>query len=74
MAKIEFFTDKDRKDWELFRSQNRSKITRNEYKMISQLHAKYYNHPYHEPCTCNPQTIKNWIRQLNDIYERNNNN
>lgn len=71
--KIEFFTDKDKKDWELFRSQNRTKITRDEFAMICELHAKYYNHPYHQPCTCNPNTIKTWIRQLNDVYERNNN-
>jgi hypothetical protein len=55
--------------WEKFISNLSSRISRLDFEMICTLHAKYYNHKYKEPCTCNPQTIKNWIAQLNDIYE-----
>lgn len=71
---IGMFTELDRKDWEIFRSNNKSSLNRKEFGLICELHAKYFNHRYYEPCTCNPKTIKTWIRQLNDVYERNNDN
>ena len=44
------------------------KLTQEQYKMICRLHADLYAHPYHEPCTCSPKRIKEWIAQINKIY------
>lgn len=61
----------DRLDWYNFTNTLSNKITQQQFELICQLHAKYYNHRYYKPCTCNPKTIKTWIAQLNDIYEQN---
>jgi hypothetical protein len=44
------------------------KLTQEQYKMVCRLHADLYAHPYHEPCTCSPKRIKEWIAQINKIY------
>jgi len=62
----------DRLDWYNFRNELTNKISRVQYELICQLHAKYYKHSYYKPCTCNPKTIKQWIAQLNDIYDQQN--
>lgn len=59
----------DKIDWYKFVNNLSNKINRQQYELICKLHAKYYNHSYYKPCTCNPKTIKTWIAQLNDIYE-----
>ncbi len=64
----------DKKDWYQFINKNTTKVQRHEYLMICELHAKYFKHKYKEPCTCSPQTIKQWIAQLNEVYERNQKN
>lgn len=61
----------DRLDWYNFTNNLSNKITQKQFELICKLHAKYYNHRYYKPCTCNPKTIKTWIAQLNDIYEQN---
>ena len=61
----------DRLDWYQFTNTLSNKITQKQFELICKLHAKYYNHRYYKPCTCNPKTIKTWIAQLNDIYEQN---
>lgn len=43
-------------------------ITNKEFELVCQLHAEYYKHSYYKPCTCNPKTIKNWIKDLNVIW------
>jgi hypothetical protein len=62
----------DRLDWYNFRNELTNKISRMQYELICKLHAKYYKHSYYKPCTCNPKTIKQWIAQLNDIYDQQN--
>jgi len=61
----------DRLDWYKFINTLSDTISKNEFELICKLHAKYYNHRYYKPCTCNPKTIKLWISQLNDKYEQN---
>ena len=61
----------DRLDWYQFTNTLSNKITQKQFELICKLHAKYFNHRYYKPCTCNPKTIKTWIAQLNDIYEQN---
>jgi len=60
----------DKLDWYNFRNNLSSTISREQFELICQLHAKYYKHRYYKPCTCNPKTIKLWIAQLNDVYDK----
>ena len=64
----------DQKDWQKFRSSQKNVLSKEEFTMVCELHAKYFNHTFYKPCTCSPKTIKSWIAQLNDIYEQNTNN
>ena len=59
----------DRKDWYQFRSKNSDRVSREEVEMISELHAKYYNHKFEVPCSCSPKTLQKWIDDLNVVYE-----
>ena len=45
-------------------------ITNKEFELVCKLHAEYHNggHNYYKPCTCNPKTIKQWIKDLNAIW------
>ena len=61
----------DRLDWYNFRNNLSNKIDKHQFELICKLHAKYYKHKYYKPCTCNPKTIKTWIAQLNDVYDKN---
>ena len=63
------FEKLDKKDWEKFRLGTKQVITNAEYKMVCQLHSKYYKHKYNEPCTCNPRVIKQWIKDLNIVWD-----
>lgn len=59
----------DKKDWEIFQANPSDKLSVDEVKLISELHAKYFKHKYHTPCSCNPKTIIRWIDDINKIYE-----
>lgn len=50
--------------------ENKNTITPQEFQLVCDLHAKYYEHNFYKPCTCNPKTINRWIKDLNIIYER----
>ena len=47
-------------------------------KGMYKLYAKYFNHPYFEPCDCNgnekKDIIKRWVEDLNKVYENTINN
>ena len=60
--------------WEAFLSVKSDRLQPDEFKMICQVHADVFAHPYHEPCTCSPKRIKNWIAQINKVYEDRHNN
>ena len=66
------FTKEDFESWSDFRSELKNTLQPNEFELICELHAKYYNHKYHKPCTCNPKKIKLWIKQLNIIWNNGN--
>jgi hypothetical protein len=59
----------DRKDWYQFRSKNTTRVSRQEIKMIAELHSKYFNHKYKVPCSCSPKDLQKWVDDLNKIYE-----
>jgi hypothetical protein len=58
--------------WMTYMSTRTDKLKQNEFKMICEIHADVFAHPYHEPCTCSPKRIKNWIAQINKVYEARN--
>lgn len=60
--------------WEAFLSVKSDRLQSDEFKMICKIHADVFAHPYHEPCTCSPKRIKNWIAQINKVYEDRHNN
>ena len=62
------FEKEDRNDWKKFRMGKKQHLSPIEFELVCQLHAKYYKHKYHKPCTCNPKKIKLWIKQLNEIW------
>ena len=58
----------DRQDWQRFKSEVSTKLSQENYKLLCKLHSKYYNHTYYEPCSCRPKTLKQWITQIDKIY------
>tara|TARA_R110002020_G_scaffold172762_3_gene363200 strand:+ start:3908 stop:4117 length:210 start_codon:yes stop_codon:yes gene_type:complete len=63
------YNNEDFKKWEKFRLSKKSTISRSEYKLVCDLHSKYYKHKFYEPCTCSPKTINKWIKELNVIWD-----
>lgn len=37
-------------------------------RFLADLHARYFNHSFYLPCSCNPKTWQQWIDQLNVIH------
>ena len=60
---------KDIKKWTTFKKGTGNTITHEEYMMVCDLHAQYFNHPVRLPCKCNPNKINNMIAQLNKMYD-----
>ena len=56
----------DKQTWLEVKSRIVNKITNTDYKILCQLHAKYFNHKYKEPCTCNKENIRNWIKDVDN--------
>ncbi len=63
------FSKQDYIDWTNFRNNKKNTLVNEEFEMLCQFHAVYFNHKYYKPCTCNPKEINRWIAQLNEIYE-----
>ena len=64
------FNKQDYAKWENFRMGTKSHLEPREFELVCKLHAEYHNggHNYYKPCTCNPRTIKQWIKDLNAIW------
>lgn len=56
----------DRLVWNGVKERISSKMTREDFRTMCRLHAKYFNHKYSELCTCNKKRIRQWIEELND--------
>ena len=69
-----YLSEQQIKEWTAWNAIKSDKLTQTEFKMICRLHADVFAHPYHEPCTCSPKRIKNWIAQINKVYEDRKNN
>lgn len=58
----------DKNKWQEFKKEVTTKLTQPQYKLLCTLHAKYYNHKYHEPCSCRPKELKMWIADIDRKY------
>ena len=56
----------DKQTWLEVKSRIVNKITNTDYKILCQLHSKYFNHKYKEPCTCNKENLRNWIKDVDN--------
>ena len=63
------FEKQDYEKWTKFRMGKKSYLSQKEFEMVSYFHSKYKKHSYYLPCTCSPKTIKQWIVDLNKIWE-----
>jgi hypothetical protein len=63
------FKKDDFKKWSEFRKIPKSVIEHQEYVMICNFHAEYFNHRLEEPCKCNPKRINQMIDDLDVILE-----
>ena len=63
------FKKLDYAKWETFRLGTKSHLDAAEFELVCKLHAEYYKHNYFKPCTCSPRTIKQWIKDLNVIWD-----
>ena len=62
------FEKLDYAKWENFRMGTKQHLSAQEFELVCKLHADYYKHKYYKPCTCSPKTIKQWIKDLNVIW------
>lgn len=58
----------DKEIWVDFKANVTNRLTPEYRKVLCTLHAKYYNHKYSEPCTCNGRLYKTWIADIDKIY------
>jgi hypothetical protein len=59
----------DRDNWKHFKAEVKDKLSKEQYKLLCELHAKYYKHKYSEPCSCNPKRLIQWIADIDKIYD-----
>ena len=64
-----YLNEEQRKRWKPYTKVMSGNMTEEHYKTICEIHADVFAHPYHEPCTCSPKRIKNWIAQIDDKYD-----
>ncbi len=62
-------TKEQRDRWKPYAKITSGSMTEKHYKLICELHADLYAHKYHEICTCSPKRLKEWIYQINKIYD-----
>lgn len=59
----------DRDKWKQFKAEVKDKLNKEQYKLLMQLHSKYYNHKYVDLCSCNPARLVQWIADIDKIYD-----
>ena len=52
--------------WQGVKHRTTSKMSNQDFKIMCQLHSKYFNNKYYETCTCNKRTLRDWIQQLDN--------
>lgn len=69
-----YLNEEQRERWKPYHKVLSGNMSKQHYKTICEIHADVFAHPYHEPCTCSPKRIKNWITQIDEKYEARNSN
>lgn len=59
----------DKEKWLDVLSRITTTMTRADFKILCELHAKHFNHKYQEFCTCNKKKIRMWIEDLNLFFK-----
>ena len=54
--------------WTKFREKNSTSINQDEFQLVCELHSDLFNHKFYKPCTCRPQEINKWIKEINQKY------
>lgn len=72
MERYRTMVEEDKKDWYKFRATVKHSLNQEQFELVCILHSKYFNHSFYKPCTCSPKVIKDWIAQLDKLYEANN--
>lgn len=60
----------DQEAWIDFKANVTTKLTKDQYRLLCTLHARYFNHKYHEPCSCKPKILVMWIKDIDNIYNK----
>lgn len=56
----------DIKQWQDIRLRSTHSLSKEDFIVMCQLHSKYFNHRYKEPCTCNKKILRDWMSDLNN--------
>ena len=60
--------EEDLERWsELVNRPKQHELNRSQIELVAELHAKYYNHKYEVPCSCNGSIYRRWIKDLNKL-------
>lgn len=51
-----------------FFSEKRTTLVKSDQRMVAVIHSRVFTHNYLEPCTCNPKIWKQWIADLEKVY------
>jgi hypothetical protein len=51
----------------VYKRDNNKPLASDEAMLLGQLHAKYFNHRFAKPCSCNPKQTKIWITDLEKL-------
>ena len=71
MERHRIMVEVDKLDWNKFKTEVKHSLNQKQFELVCQLHSKYFNHNYYKPCTCSPAIIKQWIAQIDELYETN---
>jgi hypothetical protein len=67
MSNIKMLTD-DFIWWSTFRETPRNYLENDEYRMISEIHARLFEHELNYPCKCSPNVIQLYIDEINQEF------
>lgn len=61
-------TEKEYNNWSAFREKDSEVLQKSELDLIATLHARLFQHAYTRPCTCAPVRWKEFIADINQVY------
>lgn len=65
------FSNEDYQKWKAFRNVKKTTITHEEYSLLCDLHATYYEHKLYRPSKCCGQkTLQKYVEELHVIFDK----